>query len=72
MALINLRHGSLEMDLPPHSPCPGDISHFLHERDWWQSSDSTGQYFEKQQYTRMTWEQAMAVEFYAFITLGGR
>jgi hypothetical protein len=51
------------------APCPGDIHTFLTARAWSNNGDDW-QNQQKGRYS-MTWEQAVAVEFYEFITLGG-
>jgi hypothetical protein len=49
--------------------CPGDIYTFLTSRNWSKNGDDW-QHLEKGRYS-MTWEQAVACEFYEFITIGG-
>lgn len=54
--------------------CPDDIRIFLSAQGWatpWGHSNDTVR-FSRDTYQDFTWEQAMAVEFYKFITLGGR
>ena len=69
MKTIQLTSGSLIVDEP--SPVtPNQIYSFLQARDWSMQDDHWEHTF-KHHYA-MTWEQAMAIEFYEFITLGGR
>lgn len=48
---------------------PDDIETFLRARGWIQASPRW-QHDDKRRYF-MTWEQAVAIEFYEFITIGG-
>jgi hypothetical protein len=54
----------------PPMPGPADIASFLRSRGWYADCGEWN-HMEKNR-VRMTWEQAMACEFYEFITLGGR
>lgn len=59
-----------------HPECPPDIRSFLGSRGWQMVHTGMGntegwQHSSKTRAT-MTWEQAMACEFYEFITLGGK
>lgn len=49
--------------------CPGDIHSFLTAR-YWSNNGSDWQNHQKGR-SNMTWEQAVAVEFFEFITIGG-
>lgn len=53
----------------PESPAPSDIQTFLTGRGW----NTVGTRFQHNAKDRwhMTWEQAVAIEFYEFITIGG-
>jgi hypothetical protein len=48
---------------------PDDVERFLRARGWTQVSPRW-QHSDKNRFF-MTWEQAMALEFYEFITIGG-
>jgi hypothetical protein len=53
-------------------PIPGDVASFLGERGWGSDNDMTHWYRDQLSGFYYSWEQAMAIEFYKFITLGGR
>lgn len=54
-----------------HADCPYDIVDFLNGRGWTQNHSARWA-STNYVHNEMTWEQAVAVEFYRFITLGGR
>jgi hypothetical protein len=54
-----------------YSEAPSDIGQFLEARDWIRVGEGHWQHSEKHRW-HLTWEQAVACEFYEFITLGGR
>lgn len=57
----------------PAIPTPIDVQNFLFARGWTEvgpSSQDLWTHNGKQRFV-MTWEQAMAIEFFEFITIGG-
>lgn len=59
---------------PPSMITPGDIATFLLDRGWVEVSNTPDDQWSHAPKGRaaMSWEQAVACEFYEFITLGGR
>lgn len=55
----------------PGGPCPGDIEAWLHSRGWNSSYSGTGKEWTRGTYYSLSWEQAVAVEFYLYCSLGG-
>lgn len=68
---------TIQLGTPPRasnpSITPSDISAFLEGRGWIEHGpfDDVWKHDGKVRFD-MTWEQAMACEFYEFITLGGK
>lgn len=56
----------------PQSVTPADITNFLISRGWTEYGpfDDVWKHTAKG-HSELSWEQAMAIEFYEFITLGG-
>lgn len=54
----------------PGIPAPTDITTFLQSRGWQANGGYDWQHHAKARWN-MTWEQALACEFYEFITIGG-
>lgn len=76
MSTYHLQQGDTIV-LPPGEPeliAPPDIHGFLNSRGWSEVSNTPADRFSNVAKGRngFTWEQAMACEFYEFITLGGR
>lgn len=66
---VRVAHISHPIPLPG-GDCPLDVGDFLRTRGWHCFSSDEWQNHNYNNGT-MTWEQAMAYEFYLFISLGG-
>ncbi len=72
MSEYQLQPGDV-IKLPPTLPgavCPDEVREFLFARGWTNNyGDRWSMYLKYRE--SLTWEQAVACEFYEFITLGG-
>lgn len=50
---------------------PPEIRKYLESVGWTQSSEWP-YWFYNEDFPALTWEQAMAIEYYKFVTIGGR
>lgn len=66
---VQVDGGELTFEVP-HPPVPFEIANFLMSRDW--RYDAKDHRYSNGSHTDMRWDEAMAIEFYKFITLGGR
>ncbi len=65
--------GTMDVEIPRYTECPRDVYLFLTGRGWGDMSNGDITLFSRpKSETLHTWEQAVAIEFYEFISLGGR
>ncbi len=66
---VQVNGGELTFEVP-HPPVPLEIANFLLSRDW--RYDVKEHRYSNISHHNMRWDEAMAIEFYEFISLGGR
>lgn len=77
---MSRRHIHIPINIPqsvaqvesPGADCPTDVDLWLHSRGWLSHTDACGEvYTLRDTVYSLTWEQAVAYEFYRFASLGG-